>query len=289
VSESPLSRMIGEPAVITCSLIGGAPSSNPHHPKTLDDIVREGVDAARAGAAIVHIHARTENGEVTQDAGVYEAIRRGIRADAPDVIFNFSTGGSPGMTAEERLASVRAQPEVASLSAGTFNLGDYVFENSAAFIDRAARKMRELAVKPEFEVYDAGMLATVERLITSGVIETPAHVQLAFGVPGGAPARVDTLCHLVSLLPEGAGWGAVALGDPHFPMMAAALAMGGHVTTGLEITAYIERGRYAASNAELVARAVELCTAIGRPVATPAQARRSLELRQAESTAAAAG
>jgi 3-keto-5-aminohexanoate cleavage enzyme len=278
----------GTPVIISCALIGGPPSSNPHHPRTLTDIVRNGVEAARAGATVLHIHARTENGVPTQDSGVYEAIARAIRADAPDVILNFTTGGNIGMSAEERLASLQAQPDLASLDAGTLNVGESIFENSAAFIERAAREMRRLGVKAEIECFEAGMVATGERLITSGLVDTPALFQLVLGVQGGAPARVDTLCHLVALIPQDANWAAVAVGapEPHFATMAAALAMGGHVRTGLEVTAYIAPGRYG-TNAELVSRAGELCAAVCRPVATPLQAREILGLDRAERTAAA--
>jgi 3-keto-5-aminohexanoate cleavage enzyme len=266
------------PAVISCPVIGGFPSRNPHHPRTQADIVRHGVDAAHAGAAILHIHARTGDGEPTQDPGVYEAIGRAIRAEAPDVLLNFTTGGSPGMSPEERLGSLHARPELASLDAGTMNFGDAVFENRPDFIERAAREMREAGVKPEIECFEAGMVATGEQLVARGLVDAPALFQLVLGVPGGAPARVDTLCHLVALLPAGANWAAAAIGAPHFPMMAAALAMGGHIRTGMEDVAYVARGEHARSNAQLVRRAVDLCAAIGRPVATAAQARDILGL-----------
>jgi 3-keto-5-aminohexanoate cleavage enzyme len=265
--------------ILTCALVGGLPSPNPNHPKTADDLVRHGVGAARAGAAILHIHARTKDGEATQDPAVYRLIADGIRADAPDVILNFTTGGSPGMPDEERLASLRAAPEVASLDAGSMNFGaddDFVFTNTPRFIARGAREMRELGVKPEIECFDTGMVMAGHELLRRELVDAPPMFQLVLGVRGGAPARVDTLAHLVALLPADAQWGAFAVGRPHFEIMAAVLGLGGHVRTGMEDAAYSARGVFVNSNAELVERAAALCRQVGRPLATPTQARELL-------------
>ena len=271
---------IDEPVILTSALIGGHPSANPNHPRTRDDIIREGVAAARAGASILHIHARTDGGRPTQDADVYLSIAVALRDHVPDIILNFTTGGSPGMSEDERLASLRASPELASLDAGSMNFGkDVLFVNSQSFIDRMAREMGEAAVMPEIECFDAGMVMTGVGLIERELVGRPALFQFVLGVQGGAPARVDTLASLVSLLPEGTNWAAVAVGAPHFPIMAAVLALGGHVRTGLEDVAFTSRGVYARSNAELVQRAVTMCAAVGRPVATSREARALLALR----------
>jgi 3-keto-5-aminohexanoate cleavage enzyme len=269
------------PAILTCPIIGGFPSANPNHPKTFDDIVGHGIDAVRAGAAILHVHARTREGEPTQEPGIYAELAAAIRAEQPEVIVNFTTGGSPGMSEDERLGPLGAHPELASLDCGSMNFGGHVFENSPAFIERAAREMRDAGVKPEIECFEAGMVVAGADLVRRGLIDTPPLFQLVLGVPGGAPARVDTLCHLVSLLPRGAVWAAAAIGAPHFALMAAALAMGGHIRTGMEDVAYAARGQFVETNAQLVERAVQLCAAIGRPVATPAQAREILRLAAA--------
>ena len=270
------------PVILTCALIGGAPSTNPHHPRDAADLVTHGVAAARAGAAVLHIHARTDDGEPTQDAAVYRQIADGIRAEAPDVILNFTTGGSPGMPDDERLASLGGGPELASLDAGSLNFGpddDFVFLNTHAFMARAAREMRELGVKPELECFDTGMIVSANELLARALVDAPALFQLVLGVRGGAPARVDTLSHLVTLLPADAEWGAFAVGRRHSEIMAATLALGGHIRTGMEDVAYTSKGVYATSNAELVERAVSLCRQLGRPLATPAEARGLLKLR----------
>ena len=273
--------MINDPVILTCALIGGAPSDNPHHPKNAADIIREGIGAVKAGAVVVHIHARTEDGEPTQAAEDYRRIADGILAEVDDVVLNFTTGGSPGMSAAERLASLHADPELASLDAGTMNFGgddDFVFVNTPAFQQRAAREMLELGVKPELECFDAGMIVAGAELIARELVTQPPLFQLVLGVRGGAPGRVDTLTHLVSLLPAGSQWGAFSIGRMHFPLMAAALALGGHIRTGMEDCAYMSRGVRVTSNAELVERAVAMCEIVGRPLATPAQAREQLGL-----------
>jgi 3-keto-5-aminohexanoate cleavage enzyme len=268
-----------QPAIITCALIGGLPSSNPHHPGNLQDIIREGIAASRAGAAILHIHARTQDGHETQDPEVYREIGDEIHSQASDVVLNFTTAGSPWMSEDERLLSLDGHPDIASLDAGSMNFGKTVlFVNSESFIERMAREMASRSVKPELECFDTGMVMTGRRLVNEGLVPPPPLFQFVLGVRGGVPARVDMLATLVGLLPEGAKWSGVAVGSEHFPLMAAVLALGGHVRTGLEDVAYSARGVYARSNAELVERAVAMCAAVGRPVATPAQARACLEL-----------
>lgn len=270
--------MSEQPVIVTCALIGGAPSNNPHHPVTASDIIREGIAAARAGAAVLHIHARTDDGAPTQDPADYQAIGAAIRSDV-EVVLNYTTGGSPGMSDDERLGSVRAQPELASLDSGTMNFGgddDFVFVNTPSFQMRAAGEMSEHGVKPELECFDAGMVIAARELIDRGLIAAPPLFQIVLGVRGGAPARLDTLVHLVQLLPRDALWAAFAVGRAHFPMMAGVLALGGNVRTGMEDVAYTAAGVRATSNAELVERSVAMCKLVGRPVATPLEARELL-------------
>jgi 3-keto-5-aminohexanoate cleavage enzyme len=274
---------LADPAIITCAVVGGLPSTNPHHPRNLDDIVREGVAAARAGAAILHIHAYTQEGKATQEPEVYDAISDRVRAEVPDVVLNWTTAGAPWMSEDERLLSLRSTPDLASLDAGSMNFGKSVlFVNSEEFIERMARQMRVASIKPEIECFDAGMVMTGMRLVDEGLVASPALFQFVLGVRGGAPARVETLVHLAGLIPEGFSWGGVAVGANHFAIMGAVLAMGGHVRTGLEDVSFTARGVHARSNAELVSRAALLCHTIGRPVASPEQARTLLGLQGAQ-------
>jgi 3-keto-5-aminohexanoate cleavage enzyme len=269
------------PTILTCALVGGVESTNPHHPKDAADVIRHGIGAARAGASILHVHARSEDGRPTQHPDTYRLIAEGIRSEAPDVIVNFTSAGSPGMTDDERLGSLRAGPDLASLDAGSMNFGaddEFVFVNTHAFMARAATEMRELGIKPELECFDTGMIMAGRELVDRGLVPAPPLFQLVLGVRGGAPARVDTLTHLVALLPEGAIWSAFAVGRPHLEIMAATLALGGHIRTGMEDVAYVAAGVHAQSNAELVERAVAVCRDLGRPLATPEQAREILGL-----------
>ena len=236
----------------------------------------------RSGPAlpILHIHARTADGEGSQEASLYREIGARIRAEVDDVILNYTTAGVPGMSDDERIESLDADPDIASLDAGSMNFGPNVlFVNSQAFIKRMAEEMATRGIMPELECFDAGMVDTGRRLVERGLVAAPPLFQIVLGVEGGAPARVDTLVHLVSLLPDGANWAGFAVGAPHFAMMGAVLAMGGHIRTGLEDVTRISRGVWATSNAQLVQRAVRMCEAVGRPVATPHQARELLGLQ----------
>lgn len=269
------------PVVITCAVVGGdREPKNPNQPRTLDDIVREAREAVHAGAAVLHLHARDGTGAISQHPDVYARIADEIRQDRSDVVLNFTTGGSEGMGEDERLSSLAAAPDLATIDCGSMNFGPHeVFVNSRAFIWRAAGLMREHGIQPELECFDAGMLLTARELVTAGVVNSPGVVQLVLGVLGGAPAQVDTLVHLASLIPDSAHWAAFAIGHAHYPIMAATLALGGHIRTGLEDVAYLRRGVFARSNAELVRRAAQMAEAVGRPVATPAEARKILGLR----------
>lgn len=269
---------MGDPVIVTCAVVGGQESPNPSQPRTPREIVRECVGAVRAGAAVLHLHARDEDGRFSQDADRYRELAAAVRAEAGDVVVNVTTGGSSGMDEDERLASLDSGPELASLDCGSMNFGDGLFLNPPGFLRRAAGAMRERGIKPELECFDAGHLAAAAGLVTAGLVTPPPLVQLVLGVAGGAPARVETLCHLRWLLPAGALWCATAVGRAHFPLMAATLALGGHVRTGLEDVARSAPGVFAGSNAELVERAVVLAQAIGRRPATPAEARSLLGL-----------
>jgi 3-keto-5-aminohexanoate cleavage enzyme len=259
--------------IITCALVGGELESlNPHYPRTFADLVREGVEAANAGAAVLHLHARTEDGDLTQDPAVYRGIAESIRSEVPDVIFNFTSTGSIGMSDEERLRALESAPELATLDCGSLNWGNAVLATSPEFIDRALRAMREHGVRPELHALEAGWLWEIRTLVEKGLVDVPPIVQLTLG-GGGAPARVDTLCYLLGLMPADARWSASAVGPEHFPIVAATVALGGNVRTGLEDVVYRDPGIFAASNAELVERTALICRGVGRPVASPTQAR----------------
>ncbi|HTA36620.1 MAG TPA: 3-keto-5-aminohexanoate cleavage protein [Solirubrobacteraceae bacterium] len=265
---------MSDPAILTCAVAGGIVTGNPNQPATREEVIDAAVGAAQAGASVVHIHARTSGGEMTQDPDDYRAIKRAIREQVDDVVLNFTTGGKLGAPADERRRSLLAGPELASLNCGSVNFGpdDVVFLNPNSLIDELAEEMAERGIVPEYECFDIGMAVKAARMARSA--NGPAGmIHMVLGVIGGAPASVGTIELFVDLVPEGIPWMVTAIGRHNFPMMAVTLALGGHVRTGLEDVVYVAPGEYAKSNAQLVTRASTLCEAIGRPVATPAQAR----------------
>jgi 3-keto-5-aminohexanoate cleavage enzyme len=269
---------MSDPAMLTCAVAGGVITGNPNQPETRDQVIEAALGAARAGASIVHVHARTSGGEMTQDPEDYLAIKQAVRAEV-DVVLNFTTGGKLGSPAEERRRSLEAQPELASLNCGSINFGpdDVVFLNPKSLIEQLAEEMAERRIVPEYECFDIGMAVTAARL-SSSARGARGFMHLVLGVIGGAPPTVETIQLFAHLVPEGLPWMVTAIGRHNFPMMAATLTLGGHVRTGLEDVVYVAPGEYAESNAQLVSRAKDLCESLGRPVATPAQAREILEI-----------
>jgi 3-keto-5-aminohexanoate cleavage enzyme len=248
-------------------------TTNPNQPVSRDDVIAAAVGAARAGASVLHIHARTPSGEMTQAPEDYLAIKQAINAQADDVVLNFTTGGQLGAPAEESRRSLLAQPELATLNCGSMNFGsgDDVLLNPPSLMAELAADMAERGIVPEYECFDTGMAVTAARLASSAQ-GAPGMIHMLLGVTGGAPASAATVSLFAELVPPGVPWAVTAIGR-HFPTMALTLSLGGHIRTGLEDVVYVAPGEYAESNGQLVARARTLCDAIGRPVATPAQAR----------------
>lgn len=266
--------------MLTCAVAGGVITGNPNQPVDRDDVIREAVGAARAGASIVHIHARTTGGEMTQAPEDYLAIKQAIREQVDDVVLNFTTGGKLGSPAHERRRSLEAQPELASLNCGSINFGpdDVVFANPNSLIAELAQEMATREIVPEYECFDVGMAVTAARLAreASESRGRSGMMHMVLGVIGGAPASVETISLFAGTVPAGVPWMVTAIGRHNFPMMAVTLALGGHIRTGLEDVVYVAPREYAQSNAQLVTRAKAVCEALGRPVATPAQAREIL-------------
>lgn len=268
---------MSDPAILTCAVAGGVVTGNPNQPQTRDDVIEAAVGAAGAGASVVHVHARTTDGQMTQDPDDYLAIKHSVRERTEDIVLNFTTGGELGSPAEERRRSLGAGPEVASLNCGSINFGpdDVVFVNPRSLIDELAHEMAERGIVPEYECFDMGMAVTAARMAREA--RGPSGLMhMVLGVIGGAPAGVESIQQFAHLVPDGVPWMVTAIGRHNFPMMAVTLALGGHIRTGLEDVVYVAPGEYAESNAQLVTRARAMCDAIGRPVATPAQAREIL-------------
>lgn len=269
-----------DPLIITVAPVGAelTPDQTPHlatTPRALGEVARSVRDA---GASMLHVHCRNDDGSNTHDVGRFKEAYEAIRGQS-DLIVQFSTGGAIGMTPEERAAVLQLRPEMATLTCGTVNFGDDVFENSFPIMRAILSRMHEFDVLPELEIFDKGHLTNARRLEKEGLLTFPAHVDFVLGVPGGLDASVQNLCDLVDALPAGCTWSVAGIGRMQLPMAMAALAMGGHVRVGLEDNIYYSKGRLA-TNAELVARVARLAGELGRPVATPEQARRILGLRK---------
>ena len=271
--------------IITAAITGSRMlrDTAPYIPITPEEIIRSSVEAWRAGASIVHIHVRDpETGLGCQDLDRFRQVAEALRAET-DLILSLTTSGIPGrnLPVAERLCPLALRPELASFDAGSINLGGGVFVNDPAFLNEAARMMKETGVKPEIEVFDLGMLVTALRMRDEGKLDDPLHFQFVLGTPWGAPATPKSLLHLHEHLPDGATWSAIGIGRGYLPMAAMALVMGGHIRVGMEDNIYLDRGVLAKTNAELVERVARIVAAYGRPIASPAEARAILGLKPA--------
>ncbi|MFC4767443.1 3-keto-5-aminohexanoate cleavage protein [Effusibacillus consociatus] len=267
-----------EKLIITCALSGAevTKQDNPNLPVTPEEIAKAALEAREAGASIVHLHARQNDGTPTQDKEVYAEIMRQIRASGNDIILQLSTGGAVGMTADERIQPVLLQPEMATLTTGSVNFGKDVFLNTPADIERFASIMQQHGVLPELEIFDVGMIRNALALIKKGLVPERAPFDFVMGVPGGIPGTPRDLLFLVESLPKGARWSVAGVGRAQLPLAAMAILLGGNVRVGFEDNVYYEKGILAESNAQLVARIVRLAKELGRDVATPTEAREIL-------------
>ena len=271
-----------EKLIITAAICGAevTKEQNPAVPYTVEEIVREAKSAVDAGAAIVHLHVREDDGTPTQSKARFKECIDAIYKVCPDVILIPSTGGAVGMTAEERLQPTELFPEMATLDCGTCNFGDDVFENTMPMMRDFGKRMLENNIKPEYECFEMGHLDTVLNIAKKGQVPgAPMQFNFVLGVPGCTPATVSNLCWLVNAIPAGSTWTATGIGRHAFTLSAPAIAMGGNVRVGFEDNLYLERGVLAKSNGELVAKVVRIAKELGRPIATSAEAREILGLK----------
>lgn len=267
-----------EPLIVTVAPVGAelTPDQTPHLPLTPEQLGETAAACEAAGASIVHVHCRTDDGANTHSVARFRDAMQAIRARS-HLIVQFSTGGAIGMTPEERAAPLELRPEMATLTCGTVNFGDDVFENSFPIMRGILAAMRRYRVTPELEVFDLGHLSNAKRLAAEGVLRFPQHVDFVLGVPGGLDASAEHLVDCVRALPAGCTWSVAAIGRMQLPMATVAIAMGGHVRVGLEDNIWYTKGRLA-RNDELVARVTRIAVELGRPVASPDEARRILRL-----------
>ncbi len=287
-----------EKLIITVAITGSLNTRDQNHaiPYTPEEIAQATVESWKAGAAVVHLHVREPaSGEPVQDIELFRKTIRLIRKQC-DIVINASTGGGPGMTFDERIGIIPAlssdkstKPELASLNSGSINFGilsrkkrefvhDSVQQNPWSQLLRFADTMKKHGVKPESEIYEAGMVNNVKVLHELGAIDAPLHFQFVLGVLGGMQATLENLVFLKNSLPLGSTWSLCAVGLDIFSIGPAAIAAGGHIRVGLEDCIYISKGVLAESNAQIVSKVVRIAKEMEREVAAPDDARRILLL-----------
>jgi 3-keto-5-aminohexanoate cleavage enzyme len=276
--------------IITAALTGVLATRDqcPAIPYTPQEIGEEAGRAADAGAAVVHIHARTPEGGPDWSVQTFAEIFAEVRART-DVIVNFSTG-AVGIPAEDRIAHIRdLRPEMAALNMGSMNYAiysekrkvfyhDHVFANPFKDIQFFLETMNQAGVRPEMECFDAGHIGNSRPLIDMGVLTPPHRFSLIMGVLGGIPGTTRHLVDQVDSLPPGSLWQVIGISLNQWPLVAAAVTMGGNLRVGLEDNFYLEEGKMAKSNGDLVEKALRICRDLGREVASPAEARAELGL-----------
>ena len=289
--------------IITCAVTGSGDTADrsPHVPVTPKEIAQASIEAAKAGAAIAHIHVRDpKTGAPTRNVELYREVVDRIREHETDVIINLTTGmggdlylgpdEEPLAFASEtdlvgqieRMEHVEALlPEICSLDCGSFNYpgGNYVYVSTPEMLDLGAARLQKIGVKPELEVFDLGHVWFAKDLLKRGLLDAPPLFQICLGVRWGAEASPRNFMTMVDNLPEGANWAGFALGAQELPMVAQSALLGGHVRVGLEDNLYLAKGRLA-TNAQLVERARAIVENMGSSIQTPQEARETLNLKK---------
>ncbi|MFD8069369.1 BKACE family enzyme [Streptomyces parvulus] len=292
---------VTENVIITCALTGAGDTvrKSPHVPVTPEQIAHDAVAAAGAGAAVVHIHVRDPGtGAPSRDPKLYREVVERVKETGTDVVINLTAGMGGDLVVDpedplthlpgtdlvgglERLPHVEdLLPDICTLDCGSLNFGDgsNLYVSTPDMLRAGARRIQELGVRPELEIFDTGQLWFAKQLLAEGLLDDPAVFQLCMGIPWGAPADPGVLQSMVNMLPDGARWASFALGRMQMPWVAQSILLGGHVRVGLEDNLYLGKGNKA-TNAQLVERAVTITESLGARVATPDEARATLGLK----------
>lgn len=289
--------------IVTCAVTGAGDTvgKNPNVPVTPEQVANAAIEAAKAGAAVAHVHVRDpETGKGSRDPALFrEAVDR-IRSSGTDVVLNLTAGmggdwvpsaddpsmpgpGTDMVGAEERLIHVKENlPEICSLDCGTLNFGngDEIYISTPPTLRKMAELVQSWGVKPELEVFELGHIRFASQMVAEGLIDDPPMFQICLGIPWGADQSVDTMKAMKDHLPTGAAWSGFGISRMQMPMAATAVAMGGNCRVGLEDNIYLDRG-VLATNGQLVERVVGIIERMGAKVLTPAEARKKLNLRGA--------
>jgi uncharacterized protein (DUF849 family) len=292
---------MNQEVIVTCAVTGAGDTVGKHPaiPVTPQQIADAAIEAAKAGAAIAHMHVRDPGtGKGSRKTEYYREVVKRVRDSGTDIIINLTAGmggdlevddqdprkAGPGtdlVNALERLVHVEELlPEICTLDCGTLNFGDgnMIYVSTPNQLRAGAKRIRELGVKPELEVFDTGHLWFAKRMHEEGLLEEPPMFQLCLGIPWGAPADTNSMKGMRDMLPAGAVWAGFGIGRMQMPMVAQAVLLGGNVRVGLEDNIWLDRGVHA-SNGTLVQRAVEIVRLMGARTLSPAEARKKLGLR----------
>jgi uncharacterized protein (DUF849 family) len=294
---------LNQEVIVTCALTGAGDTvgRSPHVPVTPAQIAASAVEAANAGAAVVHIHVRNiETGGPSREVALYAEVVRRIKDSGVDVVINLTAGmggdlvidqedplkpidGTDLVNANDRLPHVEELlPDICTLDCGSLNFGEgsQLYISTPDMLRIGAKRIQELGVKPELEIFDTGHLWFASKMVEEGLIDAPPLFQLCMGIPYGAPAEPNLLQAMVQLLPAGAQWASFAIGRNQMPWVAQSVLLGGHVRVGLEDNLYLGKG-VKATNGQLVERAVHIVEDLGATIASPDRARELLKLEAA--------
>ncbi|MFV0499883.1 MAG: 3-keto-5-aminohexanoate cleavage protein [Bacilli bacterium] len=273
-----------EKLIITAAICGAEVTKEHTEviPYTVSESVREAKSAYEAGASIIHLHVREDDGTPTQSKSRFEEVITAIRKEiGDDVIIQVSTGGAASMSIEERVESVKCNVEMSTLDCGTLNFGgSEIFVNTEDDIKYVAQLLNDKNIKAELECFEKGHVDLITRLHKKGFIKAPMHFSFVLGVNGGQSGELRDFLFLKDSLPVGSTYSVAGVGRYEFPLATCAIIDGGHVRVGLEDNIYIEKGVKAKSNGELVEKVVRIAKELGREIATPQEARKILGMER---------
>ena len=288
--------------IISCAVTGSGDTVGKHPaiPVTPEEIANAAIEAASAGAAIAHMHVRNpETGKATRDDELYKEVVSRIKENGTDVIINLTSGmggdieigpeddllkfgpNTDFINAMERLSHVeKILPDICSLDCGTLNFGDgnMIYVSTPEQLRIGAKRIQELGVKPELEIFDTGHMWFANQMYNEGLLDAPALYQICLGIPYGAPANTSSMENMVKMVPEGSNWAAFGIGAMQMPMAAQAVLLGGNVRVGLEDNLYLEKGVFA-SNGSLVEKVGSLINHMGASIMSAKDARKKLGLK----------
>lgn len=272
-----------EKVILTVATTGAWPTKKdtPYVPLQPEEIADEVFACFKAGASVAHIHVRDDKDKASMSFVKFEKAVKLIR-ERCDIVLNLTTSGGLGFTDEERMKPfIELRPEMASYDCGSMNWGhSSVFINSPSFLEKLGMTMKEIGVKPEIEVFDAGMVYNADYYLKKGILDSPPHYQFVLGAPGGMTATVENLVFLKNLIPKDATWSALGIGKGHLPILYTTLALGGDIRVGMEDNIFYSKGLLAKSNVEFVERAKRIAAEMSKEISSPDETRELLGLRR---------